>query len=288
MERLRAAIEQARKTRAEAGTPIAPSGSAANVKVVEPSSADASPIAAGVIDERWAELPEIKLQPRRMRKNRLVFESNNGEQAPFDLLRTRLLTQMRKNDWRRVAVTSPDMACGKSTTCANLALAMSRQNDLRTVVLEADMRRPSLAKMFGLKGEYSFADVLSGNVGITEQASRIGSNVALSVNFGSVKDPTSLLHSRQTKDVLEEIEDTLQPDLVIFDMPPLLSSDDTLGFIDNVDCALIIAMAERTTAENIDLCETELAAHTNVAGVVLNRCRYGQGQYGYGYGYGES
>ena len=139
MERLRAAIEQARKTRAEAGTPIAPSGSAANVKVVEASSADASPIAAGVIDERWAELPEIKLQPRRMRKNRLVFESNNGEQAPFDLLRTRLLTQMRKNDWRRVAVTSPDMACGKSTTCANLALAITFA---LVMVLAFDLDRP--------------------------------------------------------------------------------------------------------------------------------------------------
>ena len=79
------------------------------------------------------------------------------------------------------------------------------------------------------------------------------------------------------------IEEAYQPDLVLFDLPPLLSSDDTLGFISNIDCALIVAMAERTTAQNIDLCESELAAHSNVAGIVLNRCRYASGQYGYGY-----
>ena len=79
------------------------------------------------------------------------------------------------------------------------------------------------------------------------------------------------------------IEEAYQPDLVIFDLPPILSSDDTLGFISNVDCALLVAMAEKTTAENIDLAESELAAHSNVAGIVLNRCRYVGGQYGYGY-----
>ncbi len=284
MERLRAAIELARKSRAENGGTVPPQPPTTTAATVtEPTPEEKSVLAAEAVDDRWSDLAELTLKPRRLRRHRLVHGASAVDQAPFDMLRTRLLTQIRKNGWRRVAVTSSDAACGKSTTRANLALAMSRQSDLRTLVFEADMRRPVLAKMFGLKGEKSFIDVLRGKAEFADQAVRIGANVALSVNYGPARDPAELLHRRRTSAVLEMIEEAYQPDLVIFDLPPILSSDDTLGFISNVDCALLVAMAEKTTAENIDLAESELAAHSNVAGIVLNRCRYVGSQYGYGY-----
>ena len=284
MERLRAAIELARKSRAENGGTVPPQPPTTTAATVtEPTPEEKSVLAAEAVYDRWSDLAGLTLKPRRLRRHRLVHDATAVDQAPFDMLRTRLLTQIRKNGWRRVAVTSPDAACGKSTTCANLALAMSRQSDLRTLVFEADMRRPVLAKMFGLKGEKSFIDVLRGKAEFADQAVRIGANVALSVNYGTARDPAELLHRRRTSAVLQMIEEAYQPDLVIFDLPPILSSDDTLGFISNVDCALLVAMAEKTTAENIDLAESELAAHSNVAGIVLNRCRYVGGQYGYGY-----
>jgi len=73
---------------------------------------------------------------------------------------------------------------------------------------------------------------------------------------------------------------------MIFDTPPLLVSDDTLGFLDQVDCVLLVAEAEATTIDEIDNCEQELAARSNVLGVVLNKCRYMGKGYGYDYDYG--
>jgi len=70
---------------------------------------------------------------------------------------------------------------------------------------------------------------------------------------------------------------------VLFDMPPLLAGDDALAFIGHVDCVLLVAAAETSTIEEVDTCERELAAHTNVLGVVLNKCRYPDRQYGYSY-----
>jgi BioD-like phosphotransacetylase family protein len=64
----------------------------------------------------------------------------------------------------------------------------------------------------------------------------------------------------------------------------MLASDDNVGFLGNVDCALLIAAAESTTLSNIDLCEKELAQLTNVLGVVLNKCRYPDDSVGYAYG----
>ena len=58
------------------------------------------------------------------------------------------------------------------------------------------------------------------------------------------------------------------------------------GFLKNADCALFLIEAERTTLDQIDSAERQLAELTAVMGVVLNKCRHGDAAYGYGYGYG--
>ena len=303
MERLRAAIEQARKTReegganvhelssavAEAPAPAAPTrnGSANGNAVKGVEAPVAAPQPRGDVQAHWDALEKIQLKPARMRRNRLVMDGKTPERGAFDMLRTRLLTMMQKENWRRVAVTSPTMACGKSTTTLNLALALSRMPDIRTIVIETDMRRPSMAKMLGVKGEHSVFDLFAGRANFSEMAVRIGSNVALAMNHGVARNPAELLHGQSTPALLRMIEETYQPDVVLFDMPPMLQSDDALGFIQNVDCAVLIALAESTTLSQVDVCEAELAQHTNVAGVVLNRCRYTGAGYGYAYGYGD-
>ena len=92
-----------------------------------------------------------------------------------------------------------------------------------------------------------------------------------------------MLHSARAREVLAAIEERWKPDVTIFDMSPMLASDDNVGFMGNVDCALLVAAAESTTLANIDACEKELAQLTNVLGVVLNKCRYSDETAGYGY-----
>ena len=92
-----------------------------------------------------------------------------------------------------------------------------------------------------------------------------------------------MLHSAKGRDVLADIEARWRPDITIFDMSPMLASDDNVGFMGNVDCALLVAAAESTSLQNIDICEKELAQLTNVLGVILNKCRYADSSAGYGY-----
>ena len=66
-------------------------------------------------------------------------------------------------------------------------------------------------------------------------------------------------------------------------VPPMLVNDDTLAFLHNVDAAMLVAAAGSTTISEIDACERELAAHTSVMGVVLNKCRYTGRDYGSDY-----
>jgi Mrp family chromosome partitioning ATPase len=198
-------------------------------------------------------------------------------------MRTRVLQQMRDNGWRRLAITSPTASCGKSTISLNLAMSLQRQPDLRTVLVELDLRRPALAKMLGIKEDLSFAHVLEGTRSFAENSLRHGANLAVSTNQRPWRDAAELLGGTRVPETLAEIEATYAPDVMIFDMPPMLVSDDMMAFARHVDCALLIAGAESSTVKEIDICETDLASQTNVMGVVLNKCRYMGAEYGYGY-----
>ncbi|MGB0903577.1 MAG: CpsD/CapB family tyrosine-protein kinase, partial [Mangrovicoccus sp.] len=171
--------------------------------------------------------------------------------------------------------------CGKTMTTANLAFSLARQADLKVMVLELDLRRPSLARVLGIKEPHYFAKALAGSERPEDHLVRIGDNLAFGTNQAAATDPSELLQSSAAQNALEEIEATYQPDILLFDSAPMLASDDTFGFLKNVDAALIVAAAEQTTIEEIDVTEAQVAEATEVMGVVLNKCRYAGGQYGY-------
>ena len=86
-------------------------------------------------------------------------------------------------------------------------------------------------------------------------------------------DPTTVLLAEQTSHTLEAVQATYDPDIMIFDTPSILVGDNTRAFLKNVDCALIVALANNTRYGHFDACEREVAEHTNVLGVVLNAFR---------------
>jgi Mrp family chromosome partitioning ATPase len=235
------------------------------------------------IDEAWANLPALNYSAKLMRKNRIVTLEGGKEARGIDMMRTRVLQQMRDNGWRRLAITSPTASCGKSTISLNLALSMQRQPDMRTMLLELDLRRPALIKMIGTDQDISYAGVLEGSRSFEENALRYSSNLIISANKRPSRDAAELLASRHVPVALEEVEARYNPDITIFDTPPMLATDDMMAFARHVDCVLLVAGSESTTIKEVDICEQELASQTNVMGVVLNKCRYMGPEYDYDY-----
>ncbi len=281
MEKLQSALKKARKQR-DTSAPAQRRG------------ANSKPLVGGGMQKReeqnaWDEIPLVKLDPTRLVKNRVLTAGKaNQQSASFDLLRTKIQLQMEKNGWRRIAITSPTKSSGKTTVCANIAFALARQNSKRTVVFEFDMRRPSVAEVFGLAPKHSTADYLTGDVSFAEQALRIGENAAVSCNPGPLGSPSDLFLDPQAVNQLNAVEAQLEPDIVIFDLPPLYAGDDATAFFPNVDCVLLIVEAEKCTIKQIDAAEREIAEHTNFLGVVLNKCRYPEEGEGYSYDYNYS
>jgi capsular exopolysaccharide synthesis family protein len=272
MERLEAALAKAREMRKTA----LDEGGAAHT--------DKSERSATASRGDWLTLPEISVSASRAQRNRIASLSNNRESGPYDMLRSRALRQMKEKEWTRIAVTSPEAGCGKTTIALNLALSMARQKDLKVMLFDLDLRRPTLQKALGHVPSVSLHEVLGDNGSFTDCAVRMGDNMIMALNAGAAARPAELLQSTRTSEMLNDIEKRWRPDVMVFDMSPMLASDDNVGFLGNVDTALLVAAAESTRLPNIDICEKELAQLTNVLGVVLNKCRYADDSVGYAYG----
>jgi Mrp family chromosome partitioning ATPase len=237
----------------------------------------------------WDTLPAFAPDPRHL-ESRLVRTLHAGSDAkPFDIIRTKLLHQMRSNNWRRIAFASPDSGCGKTLLTLNLALSMARQPDLAVMAMELDMRRPTMARTLGLKSGQQFSEVLAGRAAAADQLSRVGTNLALATNARPEPAAAELLAGRGAAHVIDRMEADFAPDVMLFDLPPLLMTDDAMAFMDQIDCVLLVAAAERNTMAQITRCAEDLAARCNFLGVILNKCRFlpTEERYGYGEGYGD-
>lgn len=222
----------------------------------------------------WAVLQRLEVSPRQAERKRLTALMGPPASTPYDMLRARIHRQMKKSNWRRLAVTSPNKACGKTTLSANLAFSLARQPELRVILMDFDLRRPALAGLFNRSERHSIAEILQGETGFENYALRYGDNLAVCINHVPVPNSAELLQSPSTAELVDRIEAQWKPDVMIFDTPPMQGNHDNLGFLSQVDCVLLVGAAGSTTLSQIDTCEQELASLTNVVGTVLNKCRY--------------
>jgi protein-tyrosine kinase len=230
----------------------------------------------------WTALREAVVPPEAIDAHRLVsLTRSDPAYHAFDVLRTRVIQLMRQNGWKKVAITSPTPECGKTTVGINLAFSLARQGDCRTVLVDFDLRRPRIARVLGMPDTPSMEAVLGGKATLTEVSRRFGHNLAVAASRHHVDLPAELLQSAASRQFIADIERKLAPDFIVFDLPPMLASDDVAAFLPNVDCIILVAAAEQSTRSEIDLCERQLSETGNLLGVVLNKCHFTPEKYGY-------
>lgn len=281
VERLKHAIEKARALR-EAET--------VDLRTADPVAAPRPPAASGAAPvvtpttAFWSSLRELKINPERLIRSRIVtHDKSDVAHIPFDLLRTRLIKVFRDNGWKRVAITSPNKGCGKTLVAANLAFSLARQPDYRTLLIDMDLKAPEMARTLGQKDAPPLAWLLGGRTQPEAALTRIGANLALALNGERVRDSTELIQDEKTVKLLASIIARLDPDVVIYDLPPMLVSDDAIAFVQHVDCVLLVAAAGQTTAKDIESCERMFAGQVNFLGVLLNKAEDGVNRKAYEY-----
>ena len=276
MERIQAAIQKAKEQRADGGGQAlgVPSRRAAPASSSEPGFGGAEPV--------WEGLPSFSPDAEQMRRERIVsFARDDPAYMTFDMMRTKILRMMADKGWTSFAITSPTADCGKTMVALNLAFSLAQKTDGRTVLVDLDLRRPSVARTLGLREAHSMESFLQGASGASENFVRCGDNLAIGAGAKFVRNSAELLQHPSCGAALERMRAELRPDVVIYDLPPMLTCDDVMAFLPNVDCVLLIAGAEISTIDEIDRCEHDLAEQTDILGVILNKCRYAGEEYGY-------
>jgi protein-tyrosine kinase len=275
MERIQAAIQKAKEQRGE--MPAAPAA-----RPLPGGTRPASRSAPGGVGPAWAELAAFEPDPARMERGRIVtFADADPAHVAFDMMRTKLLRALRANGWSSVGVTSPGAGCGKTTVVLNLAFSLAHQADLRTVVVDLDLRRPAVARELDLPGRRSVGRMLQGEASVAETFVRYGDNLAIGGNSEPMRHSGDLIMSAATGKAVAGLKAAFAPDVILYDLPPMLMSDDAMAFLPHLDAVLLVAGAEKSRLDEVDKCEQELTENTNLLGVVLNMCRYMGEDYGY-------
>ncbi|WP_299023990.1 CpsD/CapB family tyrosine-protein kinase [uncultured Sulfitobacter sp.] len=193
----------------------------------------------------------------------------------FDLLRTRLRQTVKQHGWVNIAVASPTAGCGNTFTAANLAASLARVPSSRTVLMDFNMRNPGLAEMLDMDSSQTgdLRDFLAGDVAISDYIMRASDTLAVGLAAGPQVDAAEIMQDPATAASLAEMRASLKPDIVIYDMPPLLSYDDTSAFLPQLDGVLLVSDGTQTMAKHIAECERVLDGQVPLLGVILNRAR---------------
>jgi polysaccharide biosynthesis transport protein len=186
---------------------------------------------------------------------------------------------------RSIVVTSASPSEGKSSLSANLAIAAARSG--RDVVLvDADLRKPSIAKYFGVKPALGLSDVLQGTVDWNGALIPVEGERIHLLPAGQIPSfPGELVGSAQMVQLIQELED--QFDLVVIDSPPVLPVSDALIMGVNAGGVVLVARMRITRrAALIRAIEAVRKVDANLLGVVANAAmRREEKAYGDGYGY---
>ncbi|KQX74266.1 polysaccharide biosynthesis tyrosine autokinase [Aeromicrobium sp. Root472D3] len=204
----------------------------------------------------------------------------------FRVLRTNLQFIDPDAHHKVFVVTSSLPGEGKTTTAANLALALAEGGE-KVILVEGDLRRPKVAEYLRLESSVGLTTVLIGKLSL-EDAIQTTANEDLHVlTSGSTPpNPAELLKSSSMAALITSLRETY--DIVLIDAPPLLPVTDGALLAAQADGALLVVRHGKTTTDQVTLAVERLeAVGAAPVGVIFNRtpAKGGDG-YGYGYGYG--
>ena len=208
----------------------------------------------------------------RMEENRILPQiSDQAALRAYKIMRTRLLQRLGQNNWRTLAVTGTDAGQGKTLTAINLAIALAQDPNTSVLLVDLDLQRPMIGTYMGLTFEHGLGDYLTGKAELDQIIYSPGiERLAVIPNSISFEHSSERLTGQRMLELQRFIEAESPPRIVIYDMPPLLLSDDVLTFSPQVN-GLLLVVSEGFTNRSALKKSKEILAEMNVIGVVLNR-----------------
>lgn len=169
-----------------------------------------------------------------------------------------------------IMVTSSLGLEGKSITAINFAITLSREYDHTVLLMDADLRKPSLHRYFNIAPGAGLSDCIVDGLGVGEVIARTGMGKLSLLPAGrKVADPAELLSSRRMKDIIFELKHRYADRYVVIDTPPILSFAETHSISSIVDGVVLVVREGTASLQSINEA-LDILRHGKVLGIVYN------------------
>lgn len=263
MEKIKQAIEKARQQggeKTELQRPVA-----------------VSPAPTSEIGEfSYRQTRVVKLNPHHLEKYRIVaLNKSNLSSVSFDLLRTKVLQKMEEHGWRTLAIASPVAECGKTVVAINLAISIAHHSNKTAMLVDFDLRKPKIAEYLGLPDGPSLNEVLEGNADASEAFVNPGMpRLVVMPVARPIRKSAEMLDSARVNQLICDLRERYKERIVIFDLPPILNTDDAIVVLPKIDCVLVVVANGMCTKKEIEDCLNHIP-EAKLIGTVLNKAEDG-------------
>jgi capsular exopolysaccharide synthesis family protein len=243
------------------------------------ASAPQGPAAAPEARRRPQEIVYTRTRKREpdaglLRENRVLASFGAGPLLDaYKILSIQVLQRLRQNGWNTLAVASPGPREGTTLTALNLAISLSHEVDQTVLLVDADLRKPSLHRHFGFPAQPGLSDHLVAGTPIEDLLVNPGlPRFVLLPGGRPLVNSAEMLGSARMASLVQELKERYASRIVVFDLPPVLASADALAFAPRVDALMLVVAEGRTRRDDIRRAG-ELLGAQNVLGVALNGSR---------------
>lgn len=213
-----------------------------------------------------------------------VVEKNPKSVAAeaYRSLRTNIQYSSFDKEYKTILVTSSNPGEGKSTTAGNLALTLA-EGEARVLIVDCDMRKPSVHKNFRVTNTYGISDVLLQKKKVMEVAHKYNENLYI-ITAGKIPpNPAEMIASKAMTLFLEEMKEHF--DYIVLDTPPVQAVADSQILSTKVDGTLFVVRAGVTKKDEVQSAISALKkVNANIIGTVLHAVDNSTNKYYYYYG----
>ena len=177
-----------------------------------------------------------------------IREPNSPLAEQYKRLRARVLKAMSADSLNTMMVTSSQIGEGKTVTAINLAVTIAEQIDNTVLLVDADLRNPSVHRYLGLEPDCGLSDYLRGGADLPDALIKTGIGKLVLLPAGSPPgNPSELLSSGKMKDLVAELKKRYSDRYIIFDSSPLLAAAYAISLAGYMDGVLFVVKAAHTT-----------------------------------------
>lgn len=220
---------------------------------------------------------------------RLIFKENPKSiiAEQFRTIRTNINFSMPDRNFKTILVTSAGPGEGKSTTSANI-VGVYAQEGKRMLLVDADMRKPTIHYTFKLANSKGLSGVLTRQYALNDAIQKTDIEGLYVLPSGAIPpNPAELLGTKRMNQLLIDLQD--QFDLIVFDTPPILSVTDSQILSNKCDATILVVNSRQTAKETAAKARDILAqSKANLIGVILNNFVLEKNHYYYYQYYGNA